>query len=207
MAQRGPSQRRSRERLEQILVIASQLIVEQGSESLRMLEIAQRAGISMGSLYQYFPDKATVISTLAERYNAEGRACTARELAAVQTDSDLAPALGRVTDGFYAMYLVAPVMRGLWAATQADKALHALDAADCQAHMELLDAVLARLRPKYAAAQRATVALLLTQLLATSVRLAITLERPQGNALIETFKRTVLADPLGALDTEIKPHI
>lgn len=82
---------------------------------------------------------------MAERYNAEGRTCTARELAAAQSGADLAPTLGRVTDGFYAIYWAAPAMRDIWAATQADKALRSLEAADGQAHTEMLEAVLARL--------------------------------------------------------------
>jgi AcrR family transcriptional regulator len=36
-----------------------------------MSEVAELAGISIGSLYQYFPDKSAIIRTLAERYNAE----------------------------------------------------------------------------------------------------------------------------------------
>ena len=81
---RNPTQRRSRERQERILAVATQLIAAKGSDQLKMSEIAERSEISIGSLYQYFPDKSSVIRTLAERYNAESRRCIEEALGAVE---------------------------------------------------------------------------------------------------------------------------
>ena len=78
---RQPNQRRSRERVERILDCATKLIGEVGSDAMRMSELARRAGMSIGALYQYFPDKAAILRTLAERYNAAGRQCIAEGLA------------------------------------------------------------------------------------------------------------------------------
>ncbi len=71
---RTPNQRRSRERVAHILDCATQLIAENGSERMRMSQLARLAQISIGSLYQDFPDKGAIIRTLAGRYNAVGRA-------------------------------------------------------------------------------------------------------------------------------------
>ncbi|MGQ3295760.1 MAG: TetR family transcriptional regulator, partial [Shinella sp.] len=49
---RAPSQKRSRERVDAILANATGMIAETGSDALRMSELAQRTGISIGSLYQ-----------------------------------------------------------------------------------------------------------------------------------------------------------
>lgn len=202
---RVPSQRRSRERLERILDAARALVVERGSEALRMSDLAQRAGIGIGSLYQYFPDRAAVVAALVERHHAAGLACTAAELDAVRTEADLGPALGRVADGFRAMYRDAPELRDLWAATQADRTLQALDEADERAHAALLGGVLARLRPDAPPDARDAAARLLVHLLAATVRLAVALDGTHGAgsggaALLDAFRRGVLRRPLDALD-------
>ena len=83
---RIPSQQRGRERFEKILTVASELIEKNGSDALKMSEIVEKAGLSFGALYQYFPDKTSIIRTLAERFNEEGRRCVAGELAKVTAD-------------------------------------------------------------------------------------------------------------------------
>src|SRR4051812_24562625 len=125
-----PTQQRSRERFERILACAVEVMAEKGSEAFRMSDIVERSGVPFGSLYQYFPDKTAIIGTLAERYNAIGRACVAAELAPVQAARDLHPALCGVTDGYYRMFIDEPVMRDIWQATQGDRALQRLDEED-----------------------------------------------------------------------------
>ena len=63
---RMPSQQRSRERVERMLNCAAGLIADQGSDAMKMSEVARLADISIGSLYQYFPDKSAIIRALAE---------------------------------------------------------------------------------------------------------------------------------------------
>ncbi len=82
--------------MERLLAAAAALIAEEGSDAMRMSEVAEKAGVSIGSLYQYFPDKAAIIRTLAERYNTEDRACIEAELADVHSAAGLRAALGRL---------------------------------------------------------------------------------------------------------------
>ena len=65
---RQPQQARSQERVRQILDIAEQLFLEIGYESTTTRAIAARAGVSVGSLYQFFPDKEAILKALAIRY-------------------------------------------------------------------------------------------------------------------------------------------
>src|SRR5262249_30184875 len=111
-----PTQKRSRERFERILACAAEVMAEKGSEAFRRSDIVERTGITFGSLYQYFPDKTAIIGTLAERYNAIGRECVRRDLSTVKSGKDLYPALCRITDSYYQMFLDEPVMRDIWQA-------------------------------------------------------------------------------------------
>lgn len=51
-----------------ILTATAQLLRELGSEQVTTNKIATRAGVSIGSLYQYFPNKTELYTALAERH-------------------------------------------------------------------------------------------------------------------------------------------
>ena len=188
---REPNQRRSRERVERILAAASALIAEKGSDAMRMGEVAEKAGVSIGSLYQYFPDKAAIIRRLAERYNAEGQACIQAALATPRSMKELRAAFMGLVDTYYALFLAEPVMRDIWSGTQADKALREIELADSQANGAILAEALARLRPAADRAALATSAFLIMQLGEATMRLAISVERAEGDALVAAYKRLV----------------
>lgn len=191
---RAPSQRRSRERVERILAVATELIAAQGSDALRMAEVAAKAEISIGSLYQYFPDKAAVIRALAERYNAEGRACIEEGLREVRDAAGLRGAFGELIDIYYGLFLAEPVMRDIWSGLQADKGLREIDLEDSRINGRVLAAALARIDPGADPAELSTRALLVMQLGEATMRLAISVGREEGDALVEAYKRMALRE-------------
>jgi AcrR family transcriptional regulator len=68
LMRRAPMQRRSTERVDLMLDVCATLLDQVGYESLTTKAIAERAGISIGSVYQYFPDKKSMVRSLAVRY-------------------------------------------------------------------------------------------------------------------------------------------
>jgi AcrR family transcriptional regulator len=66
MARRVPVQKRSRERVDQILEAARQLITDQGAEHVSMRALATASGVPVASIYQYFKDRDEVIATFLE---------------------------------------------------------------------------------------------------------------------------------------------
>lgn len=56
-SRRVPKQERSRRRVEEILDAAANLFLTNGFERTTTNEVAERAGISIGSVYQYFENK------------------------------------------------------------------------------------------------------------------------------------------------------
>jgi AcrR family transcriptional regulator len=68
-AVRSPKQTRSRDMKEKILHSALQLFCEKGYYKATTNEIAQKAGVSIGSLYSYFKDKDTIFLEILGRYH------------------------------------------------------------------------------------------------------------------------------------------
>jgi AcrR family transcriptional regulator len=64
---RQPVQQRSAKRVEQMLDASAELIDELGYDALTTTLIAKRAGVAVGSLYQFFPDKRAVVQALTQR--------------------------------------------------------------------------------------------------------------------------------------------
>lgn len=193
---RLPSQKRAKERVERILGVAAALIGEKGSDAMKMSEVAERAGISIGSLYQYYPDKTSIIRTLAERYNAVGRACIADELAGAADATEFARAFECLIDIYHANFLAEPVMRDIWFGAQADKALRAFQLGESRLNGELVAATLLRLRPDSDPDDTRASALTVMHLGEEAMRLAISLERAEGDAVVAAYKRMALAELL-----------
>jgi AcrR family transcriptional regulator len=66
---RQPRQARSQERVNQILDVAEQMFIAEGYNATTTNAIAARAKVPIGSLYQFFPDKAAILQALALRYS------------------------------------------------------------------------------------------------------------------------------------------
>ena len=188
-ARRLPTQQRSLERLDRILTAARVLIAEKGSGRVKMSEIAALAEISIGSLYQYFPEKSAVIQTLAAQYSAECRGYIEEALASVRGLAGLRVAFEGLLDQYYDLLLAEPVMRDIWSAMQADKTLMALKLEESRACGALLAAAIQRVSPAADPEKIALSAFLIWQLGETTMRLAISLERQEGDKLLETYKR------------------
>jgi AcrR family transcriptional regulator len=71
IARKRPKQERSQATVESVLEATAQLLVEQGYRRLSTNRIAARAGVSVGSLYHYFPNKDALVVALIRRAAAE----------------------------------------------------------------------------------------------------------------------------------------
>lgn len=68
---RLPRQERSRATVERIVDAGRTVLLERGIDGLTTNHVAAAAGISPGSLYQYFPDKEAVLDEVVTRYADE----------------------------------------------------------------------------------------------------------------------------------------
>jgi AcrR family transcriptional regulator len=63
-ARREPKQARSSDLVSAILEAAVQVLLKEGGKRFTTARVAERAGVSVGSLYQYFPNKASILFRL-----------------------------------------------------------------------------------------------------------------------------------------------
>ena len=66
-ARKAPAQNRSQETVAVIVEAAARVLEERGFEGFNTNAVAERAGVSIGSLYQYFRNKDALIANLIER--------------------------------------------------------------------------------------------------------------------------------------------
>jgi AcrR family transcriptional regulator len=65
---RAPQQARGQQRVAAILDAAEQLFAETGYEAATTNQLAARAGVPIGSIYQFFPNKEAILHAAAARY-------------------------------------------------------------------------------------------------------------------------------------------
>ncbi len=68
---RAPRQKRSQKRIDEILEAAARLLARVGLDDLTTVLIARELGISVGSVYHYFPNKFAILYAVGERWLEE----------------------------------------------------------------------------------------------------------------------------------------
>ncbi|MEV6067758.1 TetR family transcriptional regulator [Nocardia sp. NPDC052001] len=126
LLRRVPRQARSRQRLARVLEVSDRLLGTEGVESLTMIRVAAEARISVGSLYQYLPDRDAIIEALAGSYLAmiESRMAALLELARAAPLPDPTDVL---IDAFAHLYRSEPGFRALWFGRHLTEAARAAD--------------------------------------------------------------------------------
>jgi AcrR family transcriptional regulator len=104
-----PRQSRSEMTVEDIMEAAAQLLVEGERDALTTTRVAERAGVSVGTLYQYFSDLEELLATLIEVH-------LARERDAMEAVLQEAPSLStadlvdRLVDAFTGVFAMHPTL-------------------------------------------------------------------------------------------------
>ena len=78
---KSASQRRSRATVNSLLEATARILVREGFDKASTNRIAEVAGVSVGSLYQYFPSKEALVAAHIDRHNQEVMQAVQGELA------------------------------------------------------------------------------------------------------------------------------
>ncbi|MFJ8105723.1 TetR family transcriptional regulator [Streptomyces sp. NPDC096132] len=110
---RTPRQARSKARLALVLQAAERILVEEGVEALTTTRVAAEAQVSVGSLYQYLPDRGAIIDALAAGYFVRLEAVM-DDLAAAAAGERWEDPVGVLIDAYAGIYRTEHGFRALW---------------------------------------------------------------------------------------------
>lgn len=108
---RVPRQARSRDKVARALAAAERLLAREGSGALTLTAVAREAGVSVGALHQYLPDREAIVRALLTRYHARFERLMAELVAgpALETDDPV----GFVVDAFIDLHRRSAGVRAL----------------------------------------------------------------------------------------------
>ena len=82
-SRKQPRQARSNDLVAAVLEAALQVLATEGAHRFTTTRVAEKAGVSVGSLYQYFPGKEALVAAVIERHQQEILRTVQSELAEV----------------------------------------------------------------------------------------------------------------------------
>ncbi|WP_438032048.1 TetR family transcriptional regulator [Sorangium sp. So ce204] len=187
---RVPLQARSQRRKERILDSTAALLASRGLDAVTTNAIAARARTSIGSVYEFFPNKEAVLHALTGRYLERLRTRTEAALAEAPTGS-WRELTERWIDALAAFYRTEPGYRELWFGVQLSGALLSTAAAWGDEFSARVEAILTPLTPALAPAGRRIVAQSTLYMASTLLALAAQQDEQQGALYVEEAKKAV----------------
>ncbi|MEV4834031.1 TetR/AcrR family transcriptional regulator [Nonomuraea sp. NPDC049486] len=186
-------QARGLKRMAEILDAAEQVIAEIGYPDMTTNQVAARAGLSPGSLYQFFRNKEEILDGLVTRYTDGRRDFWESRLAAVTPEVPLEALVDGVVDESVAFKARSPAYWSLlYGSATGDK----LAAASQQLHQAIAGQVAAMLRRRSPGLDEAR-ALLMGTMAVAMVKAVMPLVSATGPAraaeLVAELKRALVA--------------
>jgi AcrR family transcriptional regulator len=197
-ARRVPTQDRSRQRVERILDAAAEVFADVGVEAATTESIAAKAGTSIGSLYQFFPNKKALFYAIVARYTERVRAVFDAIIA--PTDRSWIELLDFGIDALDEFHRQDPGFRAILRNWSSGEFLEADDAINTE-FARRIEGLLAVQAPALTPAHRAVVAEIVVETTSAMLILAARRDEPHG-ALVIAEGKTMLhryLEPYAAL--------
>lgn len=110
-----PSQERAKATVGAILEAGAYILIKDGWEKFTTNHVAERAGVNIASLYQYFPNKESIAVELQRRHIAKGQNAYPDMIAYLRSQPNLRAALKILIDGAVAEHRVNPKLHKVFA--------------------------------------------------------------------------------------------
>ncbi|MHA7969880.1 TetR/AcrR family transcriptional regulator [Rhizobium sp. CAU 1783] len=186
-----PQQERSIQRLEAILEAAVEMIAQNGVGNLKMTDLAARAGVPIGSLYQFFPERAAVVRALHDRHTERVETGAERVFSKVSSIAEAETLMESAVDVFYSTFRDDPVYLPVWLAAISDPDLQRLNT-DHQARLTAIMCKIFRpLLPEGSAIDLEIRVMLFVYLTGATVRRAMIEDDRTARRILDEFKNSV----------------
>ncbi|MBZ2196678.1 TetR/AcrR family transcriptional regulator [Occultella gossypii] len=187
-------QARGQQRIEEILHAAAAVFGEQGYDATTTNSIAKRAGISPGSLYQFFKNKDDIARALAEHYATQLTALRAGVFTIENLDgAGLEDTVDAVLGPLVAFNLAHPGFKALFARTDMPAGLRdAVTPIQVTIHHRVAD-LIAHFMPDRALDDIARIATVSIQLVRGMTPLITEADGPERDALTAELRTAVIS--------------
>ncbi|GAA3830859.1 TetR family transcriptional regulator [Amycolatopsis thermoflava] len=194
MSEEAPARRRQargQRRMEQLTDAAAEVFAEAGYARATTNAIAARAGVSPGTLYQFFKNKEALAEALATRYREQLRAAHEKAFDVGYAQLPLPELIDRMAAPMIQVNLDNPGFKALFADAGMPERLAAPTRALHQAVVGKIEEVLAARAPSLPAAERRTTAVVATQIFGALLGTVVSAAEEEREIWIRELKRAL----------------
>jgi len=183
-----PTQSRSREKVSRLLDAALALAVEQGSLDIKITEVAKRASVPIGSLYQFFPTRTSLIAKLFAREMQPIDEAVGAALTDASSLADLQDRIEAALRDTLRLVRSKPGLSVIWSSASMDPAIEAADFANTRQNAQVLAEHMARFLPNETDETRIqATALIICHLWGSIIRLCILSDPQEEHTLLQEY--------------------
>lgn len=191
-----PTQDRSQKKFDLLLAVSRELLLEVGFESFTCEEVAHRAELPIGTLYQFFANKYVIVCEL-DRQDAVAVRSELDTFAGQIPSLDWLRFLDRLLDHIAALWVADPSRRAVWHAVQSTPATRATAAVTERDLAASVASALAPLTPGTPRERRRIMAEVIVHVAYSMLNFSIRDGQAHAEAIIE-LKRLLAAYLLAA---------
>lgn len=189
-----PSQARSKQKVDRILNAAIELGIEKGSLDIKFTEVAKRAGVAIGTLYQFFPNRSALIGRLFAREMEPIDQATANALVDFGSIEALSENIETALRETLELVRRKPGLMVIWSSPALDPVIESADFANTRRNARVLSDRLKSLLPDGSELHdiRAT-ALIICHLWGSVVRLSVLAGEEHEPAILKQYANMLAA--------------
>lgn len=187
---RVPTQERSKQRVARMIDAATEIFATVGYDAASTEMIAERAETSIGSVYQFFPNKKALFDAVGERYLSDARAICERFIEAVpeRASADWRCFVDEVVDVFWEFDRNSLAFRAVWTNLHRSAEFLAQGDAFNREMAERLAPVLVVVAPSLKPARRVLVATVVVESLSSLIFLALRRDERTAKKIVDECK-------------------